>query len=112
VGIKYFTAPVTARPNDPDQPNRQRLYFRALRTLPNLEIILGHFLEHEVKMLVAHPVLGSPKYITVIKTEEKGSDVNIASHMINDGYKGLYRWRFWYPTIRISSSRSESCGKN
>jgi uncharacterized LabA/DUF88 family protein len=27
----------------------------------------------------------------VIKTEEKGSDVNIAAHMINDGYKGYYQ---------------------
>ena len=27
----------------------------------------------------------------VIKTEEKGSDVNIAAHMINDGHKQLYQ---------------------
>ncbi len=27
----------------------------------------------------------------VVKTEEKGSDVNLAAHMINDGYKGLYQ---------------------
>jgi len=26
-----------------------------------------------------------------MKTEEKGSDVNIAAHLINDGYKGLYK---------------------
>jgi hypothetical protein len=43
--LKYFTAPVTARPGDPDQPNRQQLYLRALRTLPGVEIIYGHFLE-------------------------------------------------------------------
>jgi hypothetical protein len=30
------------------------------------------------------------KYVWVIKTEEKGSDVNLAAHVINDGYKGLY----------------------
>ena len=90
VKIKYFTAPVTARPGDLDQPNRQQLYLRALRTIPGLEIIYGHFLEHVVKMPVASPAAGLPKYVLVIKTEEKGSDVNIAAHMINDGYKSRY----------------------
>jgi len=32
--IKYFTAIVSARPSDPDQPLRQQLYLRALQTLP------------------------------------------------------------------------------
>ena len=89
--IKYFTAPVTARPNDPDQANRQQLFFRALQTIPELEIIFGHFLSHEVMMPLAHPAPGGPKYVRVIKTEEKGSDVNIAAHMVNDGHKGLYQ---------------------
>jgi uncharacterized LabA/DUF88 family protein len=88
--IKYFTALVTARPKDMDQPNRQQIYLRALRTIPILEIIYGHFLEHEVMMPVANPLPGEPKYKLMIKTEEKGSDVNIAAHMINDGYKGKY----------------------
>lgn len=90
VKLKYFTALVTGRPKDPDQPTRQQIYLRALRTLDNLEIIYGHFLEHEVSMPVADPVPGAAKYIRVIKTEEKGSDVNIAAHMINDGYQGKY----------------------
>jgi hypothetical protein len=89
--LKYFTAPVTARPSDPDQPNRQQLYLRALRTLPEVEIIFGHFLEHPVMMPVENPAPGAPKYVSVIKTEEKGSDVNIAAHMINDGHKGRYQ---------------------
>ncbi|MEW6713423.1 MAG: NYN domain-containing protein [Candidatus Riflebacteria bacterium] len=86
IQIKYFTAPVTARPKDPDQPNRQQLYLRALRTIPNLEIIYGHFLESKVMMPVANPLPGTPKYIRVIKTEEKGSDVNIATHLVNDAH--------------------------
>jgi len=90
IGIKYFTALVTARPNDPDQPNRQQLYLRALRTIPNLDIIYGHFLEHVISMPLANPVPGGQKRARVIKTEEKGSDVNIASHLINDGHKGRY----------------------
>jgi uncharacterized LabA/DUF88 family protein len=91
IKIKYFTAPVTARPNDPDQPNRQQLFFRALHTIPELEIIFGHFLSHEIMMPLAHPAPGEPKHVRVIKTEEKGSDVNIAAHMVNDGHKGLYQ---------------------
>jgi len=89
--IKYFTALVTARPGDPDQPNRQQIYLRALRTIPDLEITYGHFLEHEVMMPVAGSPAGSPHYVKVIKTEEKGSDVNIAAHMISDGYKDAYQ---------------------
>ena len=41
-------------------------------------------------MHVARPAPGQSKYVQVIKTEEKGSDVNIAAHMINDGYQGRY----------------------
>lgn len=90
VKIKYFTALVSARPSDPDQPNRQLLYWRALQTIPGLQIIYGHFLAHEVTMHLAHPVPGGPKNAQVIKTEEKGSDVNIAAHMVNDGHLGRY----------------------
>ena len=91
IQIKYFTALVSARSNDPKQPNRQQIYLRALRTIPNLEIIYGHFLEHEVTMRKVHVKPGESKYETVIKTEEKGSDVNLASHLINDGYKKRYQ---------------------
>jgi hypothetical protein len=89
IRIKYFTARISARPGDPQQPNRQQAYLRALKTLPNLDIIYGHFLSHKVSMLLAKPT-GKQKYATVIKTEEKGSDVNLAAHLINDGYQGHY----------------------
>jgi len=39
--IKYFTARVSARRDDPDKPTRQQIYLRALRTLPDLDIIYG-----------------------------------------------------------------------
>jgi len=51
--IKYFTARVRARRDDPGQPARQEIYFRALRTLPNVEIIFGHFLTNIVSMSLA-----------------------------------------------------------
>lgn len=88
--IKYFSANVSARPHDPDQPVRQQTYFRALRTIPNLSIILGHFLTNTTNMLVAGSLPNAPQFVQVIKTEEKGSDVNIASHLLMDGFKGSY----------------------
>lgn len=72
VKIKYFTARVSARPHDPDQPVRQQAYLRALETIPHLQIIYGHFLTNTVKMPVANCPPGKQCYETVIKTEEKG----------------------------------------
>jgi hypothetical protein len=88
--IKYFTARVQALLTDPDQPVRQEIYLRALRTIPNFTIIFGHFLTHEVSMQVAGQNPRTPTYIRVIKTEEKGSDVNLATHLLNDGHRGDY----------------------
>lgn len=88
--VKYFTARVVARPSDPDQPVRQEMFLRALRTLPNVSIVFGHFLSHIVSMPLANPTAGGPRYARVIKTEEKGSDVNLATHLLNDAYKNLY----------------------
>jgi len=85
--IKYFTALVQPRPHDPDQPTRQQTYLRAIQTIPNLTIVLGSFLTHEIMMPLAPPATG---YIKVIKTEEKGSDVNLATHLLVDGYNNDY----------------------
>jgi uncharacterized LabA/DUF88 family protein len=91
VKIKYYTAGIIPLPHNPGQQSRQNTYLRALRTLPNLEIHLGRFLSHPRRM----PLVGSsptkPRYATVIKTEEKGSDVNLATHLVSDGYKGIYQ---------------------
>ena len=88
VKIKYFTAPIKLRNNDgdPDRPNRQQIYLRALRTLPNLEIIEGIFLRHRISMKLAD----EGGYVFVIKNEEKGTDVNIATHLVNDAHNELF----------------------
>lgn len=52
--IKFFTANVSARPHDLHLPIRQQIYFRALKTIPNLTLIYGHFLTHSVPYLAAH----------------------------------------------------------
>jgi uncharacterized LabA/DUF88 family protein len=88
--IKYFTARVGAWPNDPDQPTRQQLYLRALRTLPMIEIHYGHYLSHAVNMPLVNPPPGSPRMVRVIKTEEKGSDVNLATHLVSDAYENSF----------------------
>ena len=85
--IKYFTALVNPRPSDPDQRSRQETFLRALNTIPNLSIIYGFFLTHEIMMPLARPDKG---YRKVIKTEEKGSDVNLATHLLIDGFDNAY----------------------
>ena len=86
--IKYFTARVKSRHNDPNLPVRQQIYLRALRTLPNIEIFFGHFLTKEITMPRAGCPPNSQQFVNVIKTEEKGSDVNLATHLLSDGYTG------------------------
>ena len=90
IKIKYFTARVGARPGDPDQPVRQQTYFRALRTIPSLEIHFGHFLSHARWKPLANPQPGQNLYAEVIITEEKGSDVNLAAHLLHDAHRGLF----------------------
>jgi uncharacterized LabA/DUF88 family protein len=88
--IRYFTAHVNARPNDPQQPVRQQTYLRALRTIPNLTIHLGSYLEKPTRMPVANPLPGQPRTVEVIKSEEKGSDVNLATHLLIDAFDSEY----------------------
>lgn len=47
----------------------------------------GFFLTHEIMMPLAPPDRG---YRRVIKTEEKGSDVNLATHLLIDGFDNKY----------------------
>lgn len=90
LAIKYFTARVAARPNDLDAPVRQDAYIRALVAhIPEIEIIYGHFLQSKTRMRLANPTRGKTTE-EVIKTEEKGSDVNLALHLLNDAWRDLY----------------------
>jgi len=83
---KFFTTKVNARPVNPDQPLRQETYLRALRTLPDFEIYFGFFLTRETWMPLAAPPPGGPTHVRVIKTEEKGSDVNLATQLLRDAH--------------------------
>ena len=88
--VKYFTARVSGTPADPSKPQRQDVYLRALRRYrPEVEVYFGHFLSHKVRAPLAQPV-GNQRTVEVIRTEEKGSDVNLAVHLLNDGWLDAY----------------------
>lgn len=90
VGVKYFSARVEDRPNDP-QATRQDVYYRAIQTLPNSSVVLGHYLTHRVWMRLVRPAdCHNKKSVNVLKTEEKGSDVNLATHLLMDGFENNF----------------------
>lgn len=81
---RYFTALVKSRPSDPQQRQRQETYLRALETLSNLTVHLGHF--QQTKVWAPH-CTPPPEKVRVVKTEEKGSDVNLATYMLVDAFR-------------------------
>lgn len=133
--IKYFTAKVSDRPDDPNKAYRQQIYLRALQTIPEIEIIYGQFQVRETKNPLVNNVCNNKEntknhilicrsnennqarqhlfYLSkdfnkygvgyfepvpqniiqsayVIRTDEKGSDVNLATHLLYDGFKDNY----------------------
>jgi uncharacterized LabA/DUF88 family protein len=82
--IRYFTAKVSARPDDLQLPVRQDTYLRALATLPTVSVHLGVFYVSVSRAPLAHPPATGPKTVEIIKTEEKGSDVALATYMMLD----------------------------
>ena len=84
--IRYFTARVSARSHDLGAPRRQQVYLRALATVPSLSVVFCHFLSSTVMMPLAAPPVSGPRFVRVIKSEEKGSDVNLASHLLADAF--------------------------
>lgn len=88
--IKYFTARVSARPGDLQKPARQDAYLRALRTIPHLEIHEGRFLTKKANRLLVTPLADGTRFVEVWETQEKGSDVNLATHLLVDGFRSEY----------------------
>ncbi len=95
ISIKYFTAIVTGK-IDPEQPVRQKTYIRALKKyIPEISVYYGKFLSHNVFKPLAYPIdknlFGKNiKFVNVIKTEEKGSDVNLSVQLLNDAWLDLH----------------------
>ncbi|MEQ1789012.1 MAG: NYN domain-containing protein [Rickettsiales bacterium] len=86
--INYYSAHVSGKISE-GASARQHAYVSAIKTIPELEVHWGSFLATE-KYRPKVPVVVPKKYVKVALTEEKGSDVNLASHLINDGWKDLY----------------------
>ena len=82
--IRYFTADVKPTSDDLEKNVRQQLYQRALRTLPETEIHKGRFVQRPRWMPLARPMPGILERILVDRVEEKGSDVNLATHLVLD----------------------------
>jgi uncharacterized LabA/DUF88 family protein len=95
--VRYFTARVRPLPNKPGCDVRQQAYLRALATLPRVELHFGHFLSHPISLPLCTSdgtILmagGKPRYATVLKAEEKGSDVNLAAHLLDDAHRGAFQ---------------------
>jgi hypothetical protein len=91
--LRYFTARVSARPNDLQLPDRQQADLRALATLPGLTVHPGEFKVTYPWMPLYQPSARAGSPLTkaqVIKTEEKGSDVNLATYLVFDGCRQDY----------------------
>ncbi len=90
--VLYFSARVIARPDDLQEATRQQMYFRALAAR-DVEIVLGQFRSGARWMRRSEPCprgadcpVGQEN-IRVLVTEEKGSDVNLASHLLLDAFQ-------------------------
>ena len=83
--VRYFTARIKPRPDELHAPARQQAYLRALTARDRLSVHEGQFFTSRARMpradLSAHP-----RTVEVIKSEEKGSDVNLATYLVRDAY--------------------------
>jgi len=88
VKIKYFTARINGD-WDISKPLRQDIYLQAIKAyIPEIEIIEGEYKCRNIFM----PTVESKgkKFVKIIKSEEKGSDVNLAVNLLHDGWSGCY----------------------
>ena len=88
--VCYFTARLDVRPGNPGQAQRQLIYLRALATLPGFETHYGTFRSGVKPRPLAKPRRGLPSRVLVRDAEEKGSDVNLATRLLVDGFNGKY----------------------
>lgn len=87
--IKYFTAKVSPQPYNLDCHKRQYTYIRALQSMECCEIYYGFYLSNIKKAPLVQPISGK-NVVNIIHTEEKGSDVNLATQLLLDGFKDRY----------------------
>lgn len=98
--VNYYTARVSSRAHDPDAPARQAVYLNALESVPEIALHEGNFLTKPVWMPLVQPPLAkpdgyawalpAPEVVQVMKSEEKGSDVNLGSHLVRDAFTNAF----------------------
>ena len=87
--VKYFTARVLKQ-KDLLGSARQDLYLNALeKHCPDVVPILGYFSERTKRLPLADSEDGQ-EMVRVLAVEEKGTDVNIAVHMLHDAWLDEY----------------------
>lgn len=82
VGVKYFTARISAHPKDPDKHRRQAGWLEAVETLPGTSVFYGHYLRKPQRCFKCNAAWDSH--------EEKMTDVNIAVHLLEDAYDNVF----------------------
>ena len=83
--VHYFTAPVQ-QGRDKEGARRQQIYLDALRTLPQLTIHFGKWVNKHMQCRMCGAVWNKP--------EEKMSDVNIAVQLVQDAYEDRFDTAF------------------
>jgi uncharacterized LabA/DUF88 family protein len=81
ISVKMFSAMIDPDKVQSDARDRQERYFKALKTLPKVNIILGAFQSREV---TCRGACGAKYNVP----EEKKTDVNIAVELISDALSG------------------------
>ena len=90
--ISYFTSLIEFRPLPYGLAplEHQQIYIRALKTLSDLYIFYGVFRERTMQLPLASPFPSGPKIAEVVRSEEKETDVNLATRLLVDGFAGEY----------------------
>jgi len=95
--VKFFTTKIMSL-GDPNRPVRQQSFWRGLQAVngSRIEIVEGSFRTDPKRMPIARFPNDKPRNIAIeqkiwaMKTEEKGSDVNLAAHLVYDACNNAF----------------------
>jgi uncharacterized LabA/DUF88 family protein len=92
--VRYYTAPVKqSMSDDPDSPQRQRIYLEALRRMPprKVTIVEGKMMQSTPFWRLAAPIPEAPSLekVQVLNFTEKKTDVNLATDMLSAAWLGV-----------------------
>ena len=82
--VRYYTAIVHKTNGDSQKPKRQRHYTELLMA-SGVEVVYGSFTRHKAWMTD-----DKGQSVRVVKVQEKGSDVNLATDLLRDAYSGQF----------------------